>query len=325
MTTQLAASPFTAELDARLAAVETSLRDVLRHPGSAFLTQAAGHLINAGGKRLRPTVALLGAAFGPEPDGDAVVTAATVVELVHVATLYHDDVMDEARLRHGVPSANVSWGNRTAVLLGDYLLAKAAELGAGLGEQALRLQVLTLSRLVRGQVLETVGPRRTVVAPAECLAVLADKSASLIAMAARLGAMVAGAPAWVAGTLGEYGELLGLAFQIHDDVLDVCAPTATLGKQAGTDLREGVVTLPVLYALERDDRLRGLVTGGSLDDPQSLAEALARVRASDGPARAAAEAAGYAGRARRLAESLPAHPARDVLCRLSEFVVSRSH
>lgn len=319
---------FAAGLRAGLARVEERLQEVLRSPGHPELTDAATHLVRAGGKRLRPLMALTAAAFG-DGRGDAI-SAATLVELVHVATLYHDDVMDEAPMRHGVTSANSLWGNKKAVLIGDYVLACAAQVGAGLGDYALRSQAKTFGRLVRGQFLETTGPFEDCGrnAPYEHHSqVMADKSASLIAMAGRLGAQVSGADERTVETLGQYGELIGVAFQISDDVLDISASTTDLGKSAGTDLREGVVTLPMLHALDDEGpgaaRLREIIGHGPVIDPVVRQEALGLLRESAGVVRALAEAHGYAAKARDLALGLPDRPARALLVGLSAFVVDR--
>ncbi|AIG75226.1 Hypothetical protein AJAP_11705 [Amycolatopsis japonica] len=319
---------FAAELRTGLTLVEERLQEVLRSPGHPELTEAATHLVRAGGKRLRPLMALAGAAFG---DGrDEAISAAVLVELVHVATLYHDDVMDEAPMRHGVTSANSLWGNKKAVLLGDYVLACAARVGAGLGDYALRSQAETFGRLVRGQFLETTGPFEDCGrhAPYEHhIQVMADKSASLIAMAGRLGAQVSGADERTIETLGQYGELIGVAFQISDDVLDISASTTDLGKSAGTDLREGIVTLPMLHALDDEGpgaaRLREIIGHGPVPDPAVRQEALGLLRDSAGVMRALAEAHGYAAKAKDLALSLPDRPARALLVGLSAFVVDR--
>jgi heptaprenyl diphosphate synthase len=309
-------------LRTRLDQVEDRLRDTLRDPENQFLSQSATHLIDAGGKRFRPMMVLLGAEFGAART-ENVLDAAVVSELVHVATLYHDDVMDEAPIRHGVVTANSRWNNTIAVLLGDYLLAKAAELGADLGEGALRLQVRTLGRLVRGQIAETVGPRPGVDPIGHCLRVMSDKSASLISMAVRLGAMVSQSDPTVTSALDMYGELLGMAFQISDDVLDICATEAELGKVPGTDLREGITTLPVYYAIEHDPRIADLVAE-PITDETARAEVLQLLRSSPGLDRARAEARLHAQRAKDMLYDLPAIPARAALAALCDFVTTRT-
>ncbi|ALG05709.1 polyprenyl synthetase family protein [Kibdelosporangium phytohabitans] len=335
MNTSTGARPFSAgavvdAVDAELAAatsaelgeIETRLRETLRDPGNEFLGRAATHLIDAGGKRLRPMMVLLGARFGG-PRTENVLDAAVLAELVHVATLYHDDVMDEAEVRHGAVTANTRWSNTVAVLLGDYLLAKAAQLGAGLGDAALRLQIRTLSRLVRGQMAETTGPQPGADRIGHCLRVMSDKSASLISMSARIGAVVAGADDHVADALEVYGELIGVAFQICDDILDIEADERDLGKAPGTDLREGIVTLPVLYAIEHDPRVADLVAGPIADETRR-AEVIGVLRASPGLERARREADRHAQRAKDVLHDLPPIPARDALFALCDFVTRRT-
>jgi heptaprenyl diphosphate synthase len=317
-----------ADLDFGLSEVESQLLAELTDVDDRFVTAGATHLIRAGGKRFRPKLALLGGQFGGHPHRRAVISAAVVAELVHVATLYHDDVMDQATERHGVPSANAAWGNSVAVLFGDLLLARAARIGAELGSDALRLQVHTLDRLIRGQLRETVGVQPNDDPMTHCLSVMADKSASLIAMSAQLGALVAGADAPVCAALARYGERLGMAFQISDDVIDIRSAAAELGKTPGTDLRQGIVTVPVLHALAAGgpdaDRLRTILAGGPVTDPDLHAEALDLLRRSPGPERAQADVRAYAARARAELVALPLVPAWAALESLCDFVVDRT-
>lgn len=309
-------------LAADLDQVEQALHSTVKDAEQSFVSTAATHLIHAGGKRFRPMMALLGAHFGPSPA--RAVDAAVVAELVHVATLYHDDVMDEAPLRHGVITANARWNNTIAVLLGDYLLARAAELGAGLGDAAVKLQARTLRRLVRGQVNETVGAPDGADRIGHCLRVMSDKSASLIAMSVCLGAMVGSADEHVIRSLERYGELLGTAFQIADDILDIAATEAELGKKPGTDLREGVVTLPVLYAVEDNPPLADVVLTGPITDDDCREFALGLLRSSAGLRRARQEAVRHADRARDMLYDLPNIPAREALSALCDFVTTRA-
>ena len=311
-----------------LSEVERRLTEELTDVDDRFVTEGATLLIQAGGKRFRPTLALLGGQFGDHPHRDDVLTAAVVAELVHVATLYHDDVMDEAPRRHGVPTANVRWGNNIAVLFGDLLLARAAKLGACLGVEALRLQVHTIDRLVRGQLRETMGPRPGTDPRAHCLSVMADKSASLIAMSAQLGALAAGADARTCAALSRFGERLGIAFQISDDLIDIESGVGDMGKVPGTDLREGVVTIPVLHALAEPGpdsaRLREILATGALTEPAPHTEALDLLRRSPGLARARADVREYATRARVQLAGLPPLPAWAALESLCDFVVART-
>lgn len=226
-----------------------------------LLEEAGRHLVDAGGKRFRPMLVLLGGLLGGrEPADPDLVDAGVVVELVHLATLYHDDVIDGADVRRGTQAAHVRWSNTTAILTGDHLLARASELSAELGLEATRIMARTIAMLCAGQIREVQGSAlaahhgmAAVAADREhYLAVIADKTASLIASACRLGALLSGLPPAAVEAMTTYGHHLGMSFQIADDVLDLVAETSLAGKEAGTDLREGVRTLPVLYALQAD-------------------------------------------------------------------------
>ena len=211
---------------------------------------ASRHLVNAGGKRLRPLLTLLAAELG---DGSRleVIDAAVVVELTHLATLYHDDVMDSAPLRRGAPAAHEVWGNSVAILTGDLLFARASATVAGLGPEAVRIQAATFERLCLGQLHETVGPRPDDDHVAHYLQVLADKTASLIATSARFGAMFSGCRPDVVSIVSAFGEKIGVAFQLADDVIDLTSDGETTGKTPGTDLRERVPTMPALLLRAR--------------------------------------------------------------------------
>jgi len=312
-------------LHERLAAVERRLYELVA-VDDTFLTDSATYLIKAGGKRMRPLIVLLSAGFG-DPDAPGVLTAAALVELIHVASLHHDDVMDDAPLRHGVRSANARWGNGVAVLLGDYLLARAAAAGATLGQAAIDLQVQTLDRLVRGQLRETLGPPPGGDPARHALEVIADKSGSLIAMSAKLGALVAGAPDAYVAALGRAAERLGVAFQLTDDLLDITADPRASGKTQGTDLREGVITLPVRYAMAERGRaarrLRRIVTAGPVTGPGRLATALDLLRASPALDRTRADIAAHIAGARAEIARLPDLPPRRVLDSLCAFAAER--
>ena len=264
---------------AKLELVEDRLRTEAS-ADDAFINEAATYLLNAGGKRFRPMLTLLAAELG-DPDNDDVIKAAVAVELVHLASLYHDDVMDEAPKRRGEPSANARWTNTIAILTGDFLFARSSGVLADLGPEAVRIQAQTFERLVSGQIKETVGPADGIDAVAHHLGVLADKTGVLIATAARYGAMFSGCSADVIDALREYGEAIGIAFQIADDILDIASPSEVSGKTPGTDLREGVMTLPMLLVqaanLESDAHLRSLL-GRPLVDDAEHAEALALLR-----------------------------------------------
>ena len=232
----------------RMAVVEAAL---FEHASSRapFVSEAARHLLAAGGKRFRPLLVLLAAEAGTHPDAEDVLTAACVVEITHLGSLYHDDVMDEASLRRGADSANSRWDNHVAILTGDFLFAKSSELTATLGAEAVRIQAETFTRLVEGQILETVAPGPADDPLQHYLDVVAGKTGSLIATSARYGARFGGATVEVEQALTAYGEIVGAAFQLSDDILDVASESDESGKTPGTDLREGVPTLPVLMAL----------------------------------------------------------------------------
>ncbi|WP_312856552.1 polyprenyl synthetase family protein [Phytoactinopolyspora halotolerans] len=290
------------------------------------LDEASRHLVTAGGKRFRPTLTLLAAAFG-DVDGPGVAPAAAVVELTHVASLYHDDVMDEAELRRGAPSANARWDNTVAILTGDYLFACASVLLADLGPDSVRIQAKTYQRLVQGQLRETVGPAAGTDPVEHYLSVLSDKTASLIAASARLGALHGGVAAEDVEVLARYGERVGMAFQLADDLLDIAGESAISGKRPGTDLREGVATLPVLYARRSarpgDERLLELISGPITDD-DAHAEALALLREHPAMSEARDEVRRWADDARTTLATLPDVPARRALEALCDTVVTRT-
>ena len=238
-----------------------------------YVTEAASHLLAAGGKRFRPLLVLLAAETGDTPDAQEVVDAACVVELTHVGSLYHDDVMDEAALRRGADSANARWDNHVAILTGDFLFAKSSELTAALGPEAVRIQAETFARLVEGQILETVPPAAGEDPLQHYLEVVAGKTGSLIATAAQYGARFGGASREVEEALTSYGEIVGCAFQLSDDILDIASDSGESGKTPGTDLREGVPTLPVLMARASQDpadaRLHELLDSDLADDART--------------------------------------------------------
>jgi heptaprenyl diphosphate synthase len=316
---------FAVSIRAGLNQVETALRTAVAD-ADPLVAQAAKHLVEAGGKRFRPLVVLLAANFG-NPEASAVVQSAVVAELTHLATLYHDDVMDEAPVRRGAPSANARWTNTIAILTGDYLFARASDLVADLGPDAVRLQARTFARLVTGQIRETAGPLDGADDVTFHLDVLAEKTGSLIATSARFGAMFSGCGPAITETLTAYGEEIGVAFQLSDDLLDIASTSAESGKTPGTDLREGVPTLAVLHALAGDDpaeaRLRELISRPISDDAE-VAEALGLLRVSPGMASARATVAAYAQRARDLLQTLPDVPARRALETLTYYVIDRT-
>ena len=269
---------------------------------------------------------LLAAEFG-DPSAPGVVPSALVVELTHVATLYHDDVMDEAALRRGAPSANTHWSNSVAILVGDFLFAQASEIVADLGPDAVRLQARTFARLVQGQIRETQGPSEPGAALEHYLRVVADKTGSLIATSALFGARMSGAPQAAQLALRDFGERIGSAFQLADDIIDVVGHQDQLGKAPGTDLREGVPTLPGLVAMAdprpQDDRLVELLNRPLTDDAEH-AEGLRLLRESPAIDGAMAYVQAEADAARALLTDLPDIPARHALESLCDAVVTRS-
>src|SRR3712207_6145665 len=308
-----------------LARVEDEL---IRAVGSEhpFVREVAGHLMAAGGKRFRPMLALLAAQLG-DPTQDDVVRGAVVCELTHLATLYHDDVMDEAVVRRGAPSANSRWSNSIAILTGDLLFARASDILADLGPDAVRIQARTFERLVTGQIRETVGAGPGEDPVDHYLAVLADKTGSLVATSARFGATFAGVDERLVAALTAFGEEVGVAFQLSDDLLDIVSEGGTSGKAPGTDLREGIATLPALFVLAGDDpaeaRLRELVSRPVTDDDEH-AEALELLRSSASLARANDVLAEYADRARARLADVPAGDVRDALSALCAYVATRT-
>ncbi|WP_425502408.1 polyprenyl synthetase family protein [Phytoactinopolyspora limicola] len=312
-------------ISAALDQVEQRLLEAVKSDDT-ILSEASRHLMRAGGKRFRPLLTLVAAGFG-DIDAPGVVPAAVVVELTHVATLYHDDVMDEAELRRGAPSANARWDNTVAILTGDFLFACASDLLADLGPESVRIQARTFRRLVQGQLRETVGPQADEDPVEHYLSVLADKTASLIAASARFGALHSGVSDDVVEILGSFGERIGMAFQLADDLLDIAGESALSGKTPGTDLREGVPTLPVLYARRAarpgDERLLELISGPIADDADH-AEALALLRDHPALDEARHDVRRWADDAHAALGSVPDVPARHALEALCHMVVTRT-
>ena len=323
---ELGNSQLGAATETGLAQVEELLHREVRSD-YRFVTETSLHLIDAGGKRFRPLFTLLGAQVGPRPDADEVFTAAAVVELVHLATLYHDDVMDSVTMRRGAESANSRWDNTVAILTGDFLFAHASRLVADLGPVAVRIIAETFAELVTGQMRETRGPRPDEDPVQHYLAVIAEKTGSLIATSGRFGGMFSGCPPEHVEALRRFGATIGTAFQISDDIIDIASPSDSSGKTPGTDLREGVHTLPMLYAMQESgadtERLRMLLARPISDDAE-VAEALELLRAGHGLTRARDYLAGQAGAARAELEKLPSCPATEALAALTTYVVDRT-
>ncbi|MDO8733057.1 MAG: polyprenyl synthetase family protein [Actinomycetota bacterium] len=314
-----------ASLTSAMAQVESALHEAIKSD-YPFVTETSTHLVDAGGKRFRPLLTLLAAQFG-DPRRKEVIEAAVVVELTHLATLYHDDVMDEAKMRRGADSANARWDNSIAILTGDFLFARASDILADLGPSAVRIQARTFERLCIGQIRETVGPIDGADPVQHHLQVLADKTGSLIATAGQFGAMLSGADELTVEVLTKFGECIGVAFQLADDLVDITSESEQSGKTPGTDLREGVPTLAVLIALSStdtaDSRLQQLLSR-PLPDPIEHAEALALLRQHSALEEAQVEARRWADDARKSLVELPAGAPREALEQLCDYVVSRT-
>jgi heptaprenyl diphosphate synthase len=321
-------STLAAEVLDDLARVEASLARTA-HPDDELLTDVSGHLIAAGGKRFRAMLVLLAAQFG-DPRDPRVIQAAAAIELTHLATLFHDDVMDEALVRRGHPSANSRWNNSVAILTGDFLFAQASQILADLGPEAVRIQAETFSRLVTGQMAETIGPRPGEDPLDHYMHVITEKTGSLIATSGRFGALFSGAPGQIADQIAVACEHLGVAWQLSDDVIDIASDSAESGKTPGTDLRQGVRTLPVLYALRSADaspadaRLRWLLETADLTDERLLAEALTLLRGHQAMNESRAYVLNWALGARNQIMALPDVPARAAFLTLCDFVQKRT-
>lgn len=290
------------------------------------MTEMASHLVMAGGKRLRPVLAALASTTGSGPAAvsDDAVTGGVACELVHVGSLHHDDVIDEAATRHSVESVNARWGNLRAILSGDFLLARASELAASLGTEVAGLLAATIGRLCEGEVRELRFAYQLDRTEDDYRAAIEGKTAALYATACRIGGIVAELPGDETDALERYGLHYGLAFQVVDDILDVVASDDELGKPAGHDMAEGIYNLPVLRTLAAGgpaaDELAGLL-GGPLD-PAAQARALALVRAGDGVASARSEAAAHVARAEEALAALPPSPAGDTLVAAARHLVA---
>jgi len=327
---------FVASVDAGLDEVEVGLtREIAFADELADVT--ARYLLAAGGKRVRPTLTLLIAQLG-EGATPGVTASAIATEMTHLASLYHDDVMDEAQMRRGVPSAQSVWGNSVAILTGDLLFARASQIVSSLGQEAILLQAETFERLCLGQLHETIGPRDDDDPIAHYLDVLADKTGSLISTAARAGVLFSGAPREYLEPVAAFGEKVGIAFQLIDDVIDLSPQLEETGKKAGTDLRAGVVTLPVLYLraeartdLEAASLLASIdaaVHAGHADpatvDEVALDEVVRRLREHEVTTRTRDLAHAWAREAVEALAPLPDGPVKKALTRFADQVVERS-
>ena len=312
------------ELRDRLAEVERSLEKAVRSD-TEFITEAASYLLAAGGKRFRPLLVLLSGYFG-DPSDPRLTLGATAIEITHLATLYHDDVIDEAQTRRGRRSVNARWDNTVAILTGDFLFARASEISSDLGTEVTRLLARTITIVCDGQLREVAGSGRLdLQSERSYMETIRRKTASLIATSCRLGGMLSDADPDVVERLDDFGMALGLGFQLSDDIMDIISTEEELRKQPGQDMREGVYTLPVLYALEdgeAGEELGALLAEGPPDDEGSR-RALELLR-SDGSLRRAREAVTKeVRRAQQLAEGLEDGSARRAMLHIAEFIAER--
>ncbi|MDH6246253.1 nonaprenyl/(2E,6E)-farnesyl/geranylgeranyl diphosphat synthase [Mycobacterium sp. OTB74] len=316
---------FAAEVRDSVARIEELMATELGK-ADELMSEAVQHLFQAGGKRFRPLFTVLSASLGPHPGDESVSIAGAVIELVHLATLYHDDVMDEAQMRRGADSANARWGNNIAILAGDYLFATASRLVSRLGPDAVRIIAETFAQLVTGQMRETRGAAEGADEVEHYLKVVYEKTACLISASGRFGATFSGADEDQIERLSRLGGIVGTAFQISDDIIDIDSEPDESGKVPGTDLREGVHTLPVLYALRDSgpdtDRLRVLLAG-PVDNDADLVEALTLLRASQGMVEAKRTVKRYADEARAELADLPDLPGRLALANLVDYTANR--
>ncbi|PRI11382.1 polyprenyl synthetase family protein [Leucobacter massiliensis] len=320
------------EVQEQLELIETELAQHLSF-ASPVADAPARYLMEAGGKRIRPMLTLLASELGDGPN-ELVRRAAQAVELTHLASLYHDDVMDDAKLRRGVPAAQTVWSNSIAILAGDLLFARASSLVSGMGEEAILLQARTFERLCLGQLHETVGPQEGEDPIEHYTQVLADKTGALIATAARMGVMFGNGPAEFADPVTEYGERIGVAFQLIDDVIDLSPKKEQTGKRAGTDLRAGVATLPYLLLQRRaassaaDAELLARIDAGAAAiaegaDPALLDPEVEALRAHEVTRETEAAARRWAEEAKQALGALPKSSVKRALERMADSIVNR--
>lgn len=328
--------PVVPDIDDQLAArvaeqlelIEGRLREAVA-TSDDMVRWTSRHLMDAGGKRVRPMLVLLAAALG-DMERECVLDAAVLVELTHLASLYHDDVMDSATTRRGTDSAHALWGNNVAILTGDFLFARASALSARIGSEAVHLHAETFERLCLGQLHETVGPSAQDDPFEHHISVLSDKTASLLALAGELGAVLSGASEHASGVMRRYGEKIGVAFQLADDVLDLESSTETSGKTPGIDLREGVPTMPTLlvrrraeqqgdaHSVEIVDRL-----AGDLSSDEDLETLVALLREDPALEETRALAQQTADDAVAILEELPDGAVRTALIHFTSSLVQR--
>ena len=318
-------------LDEGLAEIEAGLERELKFADD-IADSVARYLFDAGGKRVRPLLTVLTAQWG-EGTNERVIRAAQVIELTHLATLYHDDVMDEAAQRRGVAATQAVWGNSVAILAGDLLFARAGSLVGSLGQQAITLQAATFERLCLGQMRETVGPKPGQEPIAHYLSVLADKTGSLIALSAEMGIRMSNGPEHLVAPIRRFGEKIGIAYQLVDDVIDLSERGSGTGKPPGTDVRRGVTTLPMLYLQQRaaDDpeavELLAMLSRGTLGEAsdQEFQESIRLLREHDVTEATMATAREMADSAIAELASAPDDAVKQGLVRFAHQIVERTH
>jgi heptaprenyl diphosphate synthase len=312
-----------AQLRARLGEVEAVLEKSVRSD-TDFVTEATSHLVAAGGKRVRPLLVLLCGHFG-DPTDPRLVQGAAAIEIVHLATLYHDDVIDAADHRRGTPSVNARWDNTVAILAGDFLFARASDISSDLGSDVTRLLARTITILCDGQIREVEASGRIEQNEVAYMEIIRRKTAWLMATSCRLGGMLSEALLDSVERLDDFGMALGMAFQLSDDIMDMISTEDVLLKEPGQDLRLGVYTLPVLYALQdggAGQELAELLAPGPPDGDRFV-RALELVRRDEPIDRARVAVTREVRRATALASGLPEGAARDALLHICEYVATR--
>ncbi|MGH2573466.1 MAG: polyprenyl synthetase family protein [Actinomycetota bacterium] len=312
------------EVRSRLDQVEEALEKSVRVEAAGLLAETSSYLIAAGGKRFRAMLVLLAGYFG-DPADPRLVPGSVSIELVHLATLYHDDVIDEADARRGAPSANMRWDNTVAILTGDYLFARASEISTDLGTEVCRLLARTIAVLCDGQIREVDSSAEVEQEITAYLEIIRRKTASLIATSCRLGGMLSDADPGHVDVLERFGAALGMAYQLSDDIMDITSSQMELGKEPGQDLREGVYTLPVLHALAHDEHRQELarILSHGPPDGELLDRALEIVRSGGSVDAARAAVTDEVRRATQLAGRLPERHARHALIQLAKFLAAR--
>ena len=312
------------EVRTRLDQVEAALEKSVNVEASGLLSETSSYLIAAGGKRFRAMLVLLAGYLG-DPSDPRLIPGSVSIELVHLATLYHDDVIDEADARRGAPSANMRWDNTVAILTGDFLFARASEISTDLGTEVCRLLARTIAVLCDGQIREVDSSAKVEQEVSNYLEIIRRKTSSLIATSCRLGGMLSDASPEHTDIIEQFGDALGMAYQLSDDIMDITASQLELGKEPGVDMKEGVYTLPVLHALTHDDRREELarILGHGSPDGAMLDRALEIVRDGGSIDHARQAVSDEVARAIGLAERLPDGPARHALIQLARFLAAR--